>query len=124
MLYSAIALLSLLSAVYAQQQQQQQQIIEVPMTANGRQYNIRFLSSSTLSAVTREFCINNAESLGITPLTEASLPECQKPVANHIQQYVQASLAREPATQEIITVRIIISNHQVFSDFSILFRLS
>ena len=101
MLYTALALLSVLASAFSQPQQQ---IVEVPMTSNGNQYNIRFLASSPLDAVTREFCINNAESLGITPLTEASLPACQQPVARHIQDHVTAALAREPAAQSVVEV--------------------
>ena len=102
MLYSALALLSVLAAVCSQQTTSP--VTEVPMTSNGNQYSLRFLASSSLDAVTREFCINNAESLGITPLTEQSLPLCQQPVASHIQGYVQQMLAREPAAQEVIAV--------------------
>lgn len=105
MLYSALALLSVLATVCSQQTTAASPpVIEVPLTSNGNQYSLRFLASSPLDAVTREFCVTNAESLGITPLTEQSLPLCQQPVAAHIQSYVQEMLAREPAAQEVIAV--------------------
>lgn len=108
MLYSAIALLAVLAAAYAQDSQ----LLEVPLTSNGRQYSLRFLSSTPLSAVTRDFCITNADSLGISPLTEESLPYCQQPVAKHIQDYVQAALAREPAAQEVVSVQLEIGQNK------------
>lgn len=106
MLYSALTLLAVLATAYSQQ------VIEVPLTSNGNDYKIRFLSTTSLSAVTREFCINNAESLGIVPLTEETLPACQGPVTDHIQAYVQAALASEPAAQEIVAIQLEINQRQ------------
>lgn len=108
MLYSAIALLAVLAATYAQDAQ----LLEVPLTSNGKQYSLRFLSSTPLADVTRDFCISNADSLGISPLTEQTLPNCQQPVAKHIQEYVQAALAREPAAQEIVSVQLDIGENK------------
>lgn len=100
MMYSAIALLSLLSSAFAQQAQPT--VLDVPLTSNGNEYRIRFLATSPLADVTREFCITNAATLGIQPLTEESLPGCQLPVEAHIRDYYQNALAAEPAAQEVV----------------------
>lgn len=110
MLYSALALLSLFSTAYCQQTQPT--VLEVPLASNGNEYMIRFLSTTPLGDVTREFCISNAASLGIQSLTEESLPACQGPVERHIRDYFQAAVAAEPAAQEVVEIQLDVNQQQ------------
>lgn len=47
--------------------------------------------------MSRDFCITNAASLGIQPLTEASLPGCQGPVVEYMRAAAIKSLEDKKA---------------------------
>ncbi|CAE7851955.1 unnamed protein product, partial [Symbiodinium microadriaticum] len=63
----------------------------VPVTVGDNTYEVRFKpASETLTTVARNFCIQQADSLGFTPqnsLTDANLPDCVNPVAEYLRTY-------------------------------------
>jgi hypothetical protein len=73
---------------------EQQRVAEVAVAVGQNQYLVRFRPAlESVAAVARDFCITNAASLQIEPLTEQSLPGCQTPVAQYLQTQLQAATA-------------------------------
>lgn len=65
------------------------QMAEVRVPIGDNEYLVRFRPAvEPVEQVARDFCITNAATLGLTQLTEQTLPGCQTPVA----QYLAAQL--------------------------------
>lgn len=60
------------------------------------QFQVQPTEASVL-AVSRDFCIDNQAALGIAPLTEASLPQCQQPLLDALVQAVRSELTSKTA---------------------------
>ena len=66
-------------------------VINIQVNIDSTEYFVRFRPAvEPVGQVARDFCITNADSLGLTPLTEETLPGCRDPVAEYLLAQLQS----------------------------------
>ena len=78
--------------------------LQTQLTVGDNTYEIRFRpESEPVTDVARNFCIQNAATLGYTPenpLTDANLGDCVNPIANYLRQsFLQNQQKRNTAAE-------------------------
>ena len=86
-----------------------QELLTVPMTVGQTQYQVRFNpATDSTAAVARNFCIEQAESLGYTPespLTDENIGQCVGPIQEFLSNAVSVERSRRTDAANLLRVR-------------------
>ena len=92
-----------------------QELLTVPMTVGDNQYQVRFNpDTDSIASVAKNFCIEQADSLGYTPespLTDENIGYCVGPIQEYLSNAVTVQRSQQTEAANLLRVKVAFPLH-------------